>query len=83
MAFDEVRLDMRLKAITENRVAFAFDYWRCDQGREDLVAAGEQEVACLHTVDGRKVPADVPAALRAALQPYAAGPIAPTPQAGR
>jgi enediyne polyketide synthase len=72
MAFDEVRLDMRLKAITDNRVAFAFEYWRCNQDGDELAATGEQEIACLRTVEGRKVPCEVPAALRAALRPYAA-----------
>jgi enediyne core biosynthesis thioesterase len=69
-AFDEVRLDMRLKAITENRVAFAFEYWRCSEGCEDLVATGEQEIACLRSVAGRMGPCGVPPALRAALRPY-------------
>jgi enediyne core biosynthesis thioesterase len=73
MAFDEVRLDMRLKSIRDNRIAFAFEYWRCNSGGEDLVATGEQEVACLRIVDGRKEPCGVPAALSAALEPYMAG----------
>jgi enediyne polyketide synthase len=72
-AFDEVRVDMRLKAITDNRIAFAFEYWRCNEGREELVATGKQEVACMRTAEGRKVPSDVPAALRAALRLYAEG----------
>ncbi len=71
VAFDEVRLEMRLKAIKDNRVAFAFEYWRCNEGREDLVATGEQEIACLRSVAGRTGPCDVPPALRAALRPYA------------
>ena len=70
MAFDEVRLDMRLKAVTENRVAFAFEYWRCNQDREELVATGEQEIACLRSVAGRKGPCEVPGELRAALRRY-------------
>ena len=72
VAFDEVRLDMRVKAITDNRIAFTFEYWRCDKAGDELVATGEQEVACLRTVDGRKVRCDVPAALRSALRPYGA-----------
>jgi enediyne polyketide synthase len=71
MAFDEVRLDMRLKAIVDNRIAFAFEYWRCGKNSEELVATGEQEVACLRTVAEQRMPSDVPAALRAALRPYA------------
>jgi len=72
-AFDEVRLDMRLKTITDNRIAFAFEYWRCNEGTEELVATGEQEVACLRTVGSRKMPSDVPAVLLAGLRPYAVG----------
>ena len=70
IAFDEVRVDMRLTAITENRVAFAFEYWRYNHGGEDLVATGEQEVACMRSVAGRMRPCDVPPALRSALRPY-------------
>jgi enediyne polyketide synthase len=72
-AFDEVRLEMRLKAITDNRIAFAFEYWRGGESGGELVATGEQEVACMRTINGRKVPSAVPAALLSALRPYAVG----------
>jgi enediyne biosynthesis thioesterase len=70
MAFDEVRLDMRLKAISGNRAAFTFQYWRCSRSPEDLVATGEQEIACLRSIAGQMGPCDVPLPLRAALRPY-------------
>jgi acyl-CoA thioesterase FadM len=69
-AFDEVRLDMRLDEAAGNRIAFRFDYWRCNRGTEELVAIGKQEVSCLRTEGGRKVPTDIPESLLAALQPY-------------
>ena len=71
VAFDEVRLDMRLKTIVDNRIAFGFEYRRCNDGADELIATGEQEIACLRVIDGHKAPCDVPAALRAALLPYA------------
>src|SRR5580700_721443 len=56
MAFDEVRLDMRLKAISGNRGAFTFQYWRCNRSPEDLVATGEQEIACWRSIAGQGDP---------------------------
>jgi enediyne biosynthesis thioesterase len=69
-AFDEVRVDMRLKAITTNRIELTFEYWHCRDGAEELAAVGEQEVACMRSLADRKLPEPVPAALVAALQPY-------------
>jgi enediyne biosynthesis thioesterase len=66
VALDEVVVQMTLLGVTQNRVAMGFDYMR---GGE-LVARGEQEVACLRAVDGTHVAAPVPAPLRAALVPY-------------
>ena len=73
--FDEVRVEMRLKALTAERIELDFEYWRSTDGREELVAAGEQEIACMRAVCGRKVPGAVPTALVEALAPY--GPPAP------
>lgn len=69
-AFDEVAIRMRLAALTQNRVTMTFEYVRVSAGKEDLVARGEQEVACLRRDGDRMVPAPVPAALREALRPY-------------
>ena len=65
-ALDTVTVRMLLESVTPSRVAMRFEYLRGDE----LVARGAQEVACLREVDGRHVPAAVPDALRAALQPY-------------
>ena len=71
-ALDEVRVRMRLGAMAQNRVSMRFEYWRCGQGGgEELVARGEQEVACMRREGGRIVPAPVPAELLDALRPYA------------
>jgi enediyne biosynthesis thioesterase len=65
-ALDEVVVTMTLRALTQSRVAMRFEYTRGDE----LVARGEQEVACLRVVDGAHVPVPVPEPLRAALLPY-------------
>lgn len=72
-AFDEVTVRMRLGGMAQNRVTMRFEYWRSAGGGEELVARGEQEVACMRRQDGRAVPAPVPAELRQALASYAAG----------
>jgi enediyne biosynthesis thioesterase len=70
-ALDEVAIRMRLAAMSESRVAMAFEYARLNGGGEQVVARGEHEIACLRASDGRLEPAPVPAALRAALTDYA------------
>jgi enediyne biosynthesis thioesterase len=70
-AFTEVLLRMRLKQIVQNRIEFDFEYWRCEEGREDLVATGEQEVVCMRRSGAGLVPVAIPEQLLAALQPFA------------
>lgn len=73
-AFDEVAVRMRLGGLAQNRITMLFEYWRCARGREELVARGEQEVACMRRQEGWMAPTPVPPSLRAALEPYAATP---------
>jgi enediyne core biosynthesis thioesterase len=70
-AFDEVAVRMRLGAVAQNRVTMRFEYWRL-AGGEELVARGEQEVACMRHEGGEVVPTPVPRLLLEALRPYAA-----------
>lgn len=70
-AFDQVVLRMSLGGLTQNRITLLFEYWRPGAAGEELVARGEQQVACMRRENGRVVPAPVPAQLRKALQPYA------------
>ena len=70
-AFDEVIVRMRLVELVQNRIALAFDYWRKQPEAEELVARGEQQVACMRREGERLVPAPLPASLRAALSGYA------------
>ena len=66
-AFDEIAVRMRLAELVQNRMRLAFEYWR----GEELVARGEQQIACMKR-DGEKLtPAPVPQSLREALAPYA------------
>src|SRR5437867_8597697 len=45
-AFDEVIIRMRLGELTQSRMTLLFEYFRAGQSGEELVARGEQEVAC-------------------------------------
>ena len=65
-AFDEIVLRMRLGGITQNRITLNFEYWR----GEELVARGEQVVACMRREGKRAVPTAIPVPLREALKPY-------------
>jgi enediyne biosynthesis thioesterase len=69
--FDEVVVRMRLGAASASALSIVFEYWRRTDGGEELVARGEQRVACLRREEGRAVPAPVPRPLREALRPYA------------
>lgn len=71
LVFDEVTVRMRLGELAQNRISLQFEYWRRKAGREELVARGEQQVACMKREGPRVVPTTVPAALREALAAYA------------
>ena len=60
-AFDEVIVRMRL----------VFEYWRRKQGNEELVARGEQQIACMRRAGEKLSPMPVPQTLREALAAYA------------
>ncbi|HEX4952496.1 MAG TPA: acyl-CoA thioesterase [Thermoanaerobaculia bacterium] len=69
-AFDVVEVRMRLGHTRQNRVLMLFEYWRVKDGREELAARGEQEVACMRREGDRTLPTPIPAALLAALEEY-------------
>lgn len=71
-AFDRIALRMRLGGAVQNRIRLLFDYVRLrDDGGEEVVARGEQEIACMRRQGGATVPTPIPEALREALKPYA------------
>lgn len=68
--FDEVILRMHLAELMQNRISLTFEYWRRRADGEELVARGEQQVACMKREGGRVIPTAVPAPLREALAAY-------------
>src|SRR3569832_2286076 len=48
VAFDELIIRMRLGALKQNRIDMLFEYWKSSNGAEELIARGEQQVACMH-----------------------------------
>jgi enediyne biosynthesis thioesterase len=69
-AFDELSIRMRLEDLTQTQIAFSFEYVRLRDGMEDLVARGRQRIACMRGPNTDTRPAQVPATLRKALEPY-------------
>ncbi len=70
-AFDEIAVRMRLGAQVQNRLTLDFEYWRVKDDDEELVARGEQQVACMRKEGDRLTPTPVPESLQAALRQYA------------
>jgi enediyne biosynthesis thioesterase len=71
LAFDEVILRMRLGELAQNRITMNFEYWRHTAAGEELVARGEQQVACMQREGEQVVAVPVPSQLREALREYA------------
>ncbi|MES1243612.1 MAG: acyl-CoA thioesterase [Acidobacteriota bacterium] len=69
-AFDELLIRMRLGEVVQNRLTLRFEYYRLNSSGEELVARGEQQVACMRRQGADTVPTPIPAALREALRPY-------------
>ena len=67
LAFDEVTVRMRLAELVQNRIKLVFEYWR----GPELVARGEQQIACMKRDGKNLAPTAVPSTLRAALAAYA------------
>lgn len=81
-AFDELIIRMRLGSLKLNRIDMLFEYWRRSGDLEELVARGEQQVACMHREGERMIAVPVPDELRDALKPYSQI-NQPTPNAGQ
>jgi enediyne biosynthesis thioesterase len=65
-AFDQVMVRMFLEEMQQNRITMRFEYWRGAE-KPVLVARGEQQIACMHRVEGHLTAAAVPDCLRQAL----------------
>jgi len=72
LAFDRIVVRMSLADLSQHRVTMRFDYVRRQDGVDELVARGEQQIACLRRDGETSAPVPVPGELRAALEPYAA-----------
>jgi enediyne biosynthesis thioesterase len=70
-AFDEIIVRMRLGELAQNRITMKFEYWRHTSAGEEMVARGEQQVACMQREGEQVVPVPVPTQLREALKEYA------------
>jgi enediyne core biosynthesis thioesterase len=72
-AFDEVVVRMRLDDLGQTQLLLRFEYVRRtgDSG-EELIATGQQRVACMRRDGERLVPTSVPASLESALRQYGA-----------
>ena len=70
-AFDEVTIRMRLGGIRQNRIAMTFEYWKTSARGEELVARGEQEIACMRREGDSLTPVPVPENFKDALGNYA------------
>ena len=73
LAFDEVIIRMRLGELTQSRMTLLFEYWRAGGAGEELIARGQQEIACLRREGEKLMPTPVPKSLREALRPFGAG----------
>ncbi|SRR5258708_5718283 len=69
-AFDEVIVRMRLATLKQNRITMMFEYWRHKSSGDELVARGEQQVACMLREGEYMHPAPVPESLYEALKEY-------------
>jgi enediyne biosynthesis thioesterase len=73
LPFDEVAIRMSLADLAAYRMSLRFDYYRIgsDTG-EELVARGEQELACMRRNGEKMEPEHWPETLRTALLSYSA-----------
>lgn len=70
-ALDQVSIRMSAGAMTPSRLTMIFQYFRVGaEGEEELVAEGEQEIACMHRVGAAVEPAPLPQVLCDAVRLY-------------
>jgi enediyne biosynthesis thioesterase len=69
--FDEIVIRMSAGAVTQSRLTMVFRYYRAlPDGRETLVAEGEQEVVCIQRKAAGIEPIPLPELLVNAVTPY-------------
>jgi len=72
-ALDELAVAMRLLELIGNRMRLEFGYHRVTGNGRELVARGEQELACQRRQETGWTAAPFPEAMLAALRPFGAG----------
>jgi enediyne biosynthesis thioesterase len=76
-AFDEVVIRMSARSLTPSRLAMAFRYYHVlPNGKEALVAEGEQEVVCIRRRGKEVEPVMIPEVLRSAVSQFMAAAVA-------
>jgi enediyne biosynthesis thioesterase len=72
-ALDEVTVRMRLEELGQTQLLLGYQYLRrAPDGGEELIATGQQRIACMRREGGRLVPTSVPTSLELALQRFGA-----------
>lgn len=72
VAFDKIIIRMKLGGIVQNRISLVFEYYKESGAGEELIAKGEQQVACMRRAGESLEPTPIPDQLREALRQYAA-----------
>jgi enediyne biosynthesis thioesterase len=73
-AFDEVIVRMSLGSLSQTQITMLFEYWKEANGKEEIVARGEQRIACFQRRPEGMSPVSVPAKLRVAISKYSQAP---------
>lgn len=72
LVFDQVVIRMRLATLKQNRITMSFEYWRVTKDGEELIARGEQVIACMRRQGKQAFAVSIPTPLRNALALYEA-----------
>ncbi len=67
VVFDQLLIRMRLNSLAQNRATMHFEYWRQNDKTEELIARGEQQIACMRRNGEVMVPTPFPKAMQDAL----------------
>ena len=59
---------MHLVEMAQNRITMRFEYFRITDTKEELIAKGEQQIACMQREGKKLTPTAIPTALRKALE---------------
>ena len=68
--FDEIVVRMSLLQLSQSRITIGFDYVRLRDGKEELLARGEQQVVCMRRRGEQVEVTEVPPNILHALKEY-------------